>query len=401
VAAEVMEKWLKTSRSAIIGQRLVKPIEHDRLKGKPLSSQRGQAEAFFITDDKGNWLVVKKFHSGCTLDRTYLDQVGSLLPKDPGFICGTDRQILYKGSLTKVKGYYYSKELDYWFDGTVLMPKVNGFDWTTLADEIRDGNITLDQLQRFTLCRNLTQLVELLEANRCCHRDLSCGNVFIDTNTWQVYFIDFGSFFHPSLRMPKATTCGTEGYTAPYAWKNNRLDPRRTWCEYADRYAVSLLNVEFLLVTKGTEVTAEGGIFDQDELKSRSGQGINAITRRMKSKHPQAVHLLQNAINSRSFADCPSPADWNNLYKGVPGMTVAPPSLADLQDTSVARISSILSKCRPAAQLWPAPSLQEMPVKTLQIPKAPTIHTQAVDLPPDPWAKKPAKRRSIFRRLRL
>ena len=55
MAAEIIEKWLKDKRYAMIDQRLVKPIEHKLLKGKPLSSQRGQAEVFFLVDDKGTF----------------------------------------------------------------------------------------------------------------------------------------------------------------------------------------------------------------------------------------------------------------------------------------------------------------------------------------------------------
>lgn len=398
MAAEVMEEWVKNKRYAIVNQRRVKPIEHERLKGKPLSSQRGQAEVFFLVDDKGNWLVVKKFHSGRTLDRTYLVKVGSLLPSDPGFMCGTDRQILSEGALAKTKGCYYSTKLARWLDGTVSMPKVNGYDWTAVADDVREGTISLNKLQRLTLCRNLTRLVELLEASHCCHRDLSCGNVFIDIMTWDVYLIDFGSFYHRSLRMPKATTCGTEGYTAPYAWNNGDLEARKTWCEGADRYALSLLNAEFLLVTKGTEATAEGGIFDQNELKSRSGQGITSIVHMLRAQYPGAAQFLQRTINSQSFKDCPSPGEWNGFLKTVPGAEATPVSLTDLPDVSVARISDILSRRRPAAPLWPAPHLHEMPLKILQIPEELNILPQIVDLPPDPWAKKRRERGSVFGR---
>jgi len=300
--------------------------------------------------------------------------------------------------LAKTKGCYYSTKLARWLDGTVSMPKVNGYDWTAIADDVREGSISLDKLQRLTLCRNLTRLVELLEAGHCCHRDLSCGNVFIDTTTWDVYLIDFGSFYHRSLQMPKATTCGTEGYTAPYAWDNGDLKASKTWCEGADRYALSLLNAEFLLVTKGTEATAEGGIFDQNELKSRSGWGITSIIYRLRAQYPWAAQLLQRAINSQSFKECPSPGQWNGFLKTIPGTAATPVRLADLPDPSIARISSILSRCRPAAPLWPAPNLQEMPAKIPQIPEAPGILAQIVDLPPDPWAKERTECGSIFGR---
>jgi len=67
-----------------------------------------------------------------------------------------------------------------------------------------------------------------------------------------------------------------------------------------------------------------------------------------------------------------------------------------LPGVSVARISGILSRRRPAAPLWPVPHLQEMPAKVPQIPEEPNILPQIVDLPPDPWAKKQRERGSVF-----
>ena len=397
MAAEVMEQWVKNGRYAVLGQRRIKPIENNRLKGKPLSSQKGQAEAFFLIDDKGHWLVLKKFHSGRVPDRTYLLDVGSLLPRDPGFICGTDRHILSKSDLVKTKGHHYNAELARWLDGTVLMPKVSGYGWTTIADELRDGTIALDTTQRFTLCRALTRLVELLETAHCCHRDLSCGNVFIETVTSQVSLIDFGSFYHPSLPMPKVTTCGTRGYTAPYVWDNGIQNACRTWCDYADRYPLSLLNAEFLLVTRGTEATDEGGIFEQSELRKRFGRGMSSILSELKQQYPKAAQLLQRTIHSRTPKDCPSPREWNEFFDGV-GVAARPVTLVDMPEPSAARISEILSRCRPAAPLWPAPSLSEVPLKILQITKGPNIAPRAVSLPLDPWKKKTSGRQTSFRR---
>jgi serine/threonine protein kinase len=397
MAAEVMAEWVKDGRHAVVNQRRIKPVEHDRLKGKPLSSQKGQAEAFFVTDDKGNWLVLKKFHNGRAPDRAYLLKVGSLLPRDPGFACGTDRHILSKGDLVKARGCHYNAELGRWLDGTVIMPKVGGLDWSSVADEIREGARDLDITQRFTLCRDLTRLVELLEADHCCHRDLSCGNVFIETATWTVSLIDFGSFYHPSLRMPKVTTCGTEGYTAPYAWDNGTLNARRTWCEGADRYALGLLIAEFLLVKRGTEATFEGGIFEQTELRNRFGRGMTSILSELAGQYPPAAQLLQRAIHSRTPKDCPSPQEWNQFFDGA-GAVSTPMTLADMPEPSTAKISDILSRCRPAAPLWPAPSLSEMPLKIPQIPKGLNIPPKVVSLPPDPWEKKPLGRKTLFGR---
>jgi hypothetical protein len=371
MSAEVVEYWLQTGRNAAINQLSVKPIEHAFLKGKPLSSQKGQAEAFFLIDDGGSWWILKKFHDARNLDRSYLSRVASVLPREDRFICGTERQILYRGALQRTMGYHYSKNLDKWLDGTILMPKVAGFDWTALADDIRDRSIKLDEPQRVTLCMNLTQLVQLLENCRCSHRDLSCGNVFIDSYTWQVYLIDFDSLYHPSLRMPQATTCGTTGYTPHHAWNNGNLDPRRTWCECADRYALALINVEFLLVSPGAKDTGEGGIFDQDELRNQSGSGINSVISQLRSRYPHAAQLLEAAIRSRTFSECPSPQDWNDLFNGASGFISTPPSLDDLNGILPGHFARILSRCRPAAPLWPAPNLREMPMKIPQLPAPP------------------------------
>jgi len=385
MSADVVEKWLLSGLNAIIARISLKPIEHNLMKGKPLSSQKGQAEAFFLMDDKGNWWILKKFHSNANLDYRYLTKIGGLLPKDDGFMCGMKRYVLSRGTLWRTRGYHHAKDLDTWLDGTVLMPRVTGLDWATLADEIRDGNINPDELQRLAICRNLTKLIELLEYVRCCHRDLSCGNVFVDTNTWQVYLIDFDSLYHPSLTMPRATTCGTAGYTSHLAWNNGNLDPHGTWCEHVDRYALALLNAEVLLVRPGAQATGEGGMFDQDELRAKSGTGINSLVSQLRAKYPQAATLLQTAVQSSSFADCPSPHDWNRFYSTIPGLTVQPPKLADLKNTQAGYFARILKRCRPAAPLWPAPSLKQMPSQILQIIKAPEIMPPKVHIPPDPW----------------
>lgn len=164
MSAKVVEHWLITGLNVVIDHISLKPIEHALLAGKPLSSQKGQAEAFFLVDDYGNWWILKKFHNTSNLNRSYLSRIASLLPKENGFLCGTERQVLSQGVLRKIVGCHYDRDLDQWLDGTILMPRITGLDWAALADEIRDGSRKLDQLQRFTLCKNLTRLIQLVAA---------------------------------------------------------------------------------------------------------------------------------------------------------------------------------------------------------------------------------------------
>jgi hypothetical protein len=387
MAAEVVEHWLTSSRCAMINRMLIKPIEHNRLKGKPLSSQKGQAEAFFLIDGQGKWWILKKFHGNCDLDRRYLMRVSTLLPKEEGFACATQRQVLSRGALWKAWGYHYSKDLAKWLDGTILMPRIEGLDWAGLADELRDGRIRLGPDQRLAIYRSLTTLIQLLEASKCSHRDLSCGNVFVDFHRLMSFLIDFDSLYHPSLAMPSATTCGTTGYTTHLAWSQGQLDARRTWCEHADRYALALLNAEFLLVDHKTEATGEGGIFAQEELRKQGGPGLLSILRQLRAAYPGAVPLLESAIGSASFSDCPPPDDWIRFVDAV-GVPAAQPAGLGKQVAHVySRIAHILGKDRAAAPLWPAPSLDEMVPKPLCVPQKPCVPVPQVDLPPDPWDK--------------
>jgi hypothetical protein len=125
--AEVMEAWLASSRPAALAGLSLRPVEHAALKRSPLSIQRGQAEAFCLSQPGGGgrWFV-KKFHRGREPDRAYLQSISSLLPGDQAFHAGTVRQVLSPASLQKGPGCHYSASLASWLDGTVLMPRVPG-----------------------------------------------------------------------------------------------------------------------------------------------------------------------------------------------------------------------------------------------------------------------------------
>jgi len=165
--------------------------------------------------------------------------------------------------------------------------------------------------------------------------------------------------------MPQVTTCGTAGYTSHLAWNNGNLDAHRTWCEYADRYALALICVEILLVGPGTGATGEGGIFDQDEMRSQSGRGIDSTLAELRARYPRAADLLEATIHSRRFSDCPSPQDWSGF---AGGQSFTPPTLDDLPRICPNDFADILKRLRHAAPLWPAPSLREMPAPVIRIP---------------------------------
>lgn len=386
MSGQNVEQWLKSRKYAMICRKELMPVEHPLAPKKPLSSQKGQATAYFFRDRSGNWWILKKFHQACPLDRSYLKSVSVLLPAHEGFICGTSRQILVSGDLIKSPGHYYTIPLNQWLDGTILMPQVRGQDWSNLADDLRDGKIQLDIGQRMILCYHLAFLISLLEDSQCAHRDLSCGNVFIDPATLQISLIDFDSFYHPSLVMPAATTCGTVGYTAPFVWHSGHLDPNWTWCRQADRFALALLVSEFLLVDSTSKATGEGGLFDQEELRQRRGSGLDIIYQRLLGPYSEALKLLKAAIHSPDCQHCPGPQDWLQLFARQKAASVTCPALDDVPALSADYLSAILAQTRPAAPLWTAPPL---PPLTISLPSTPPVPNIIVAMPPDPWMKKP------------
>ena len=381
--AEEAEEWLVSRKASEISGKLLRPVEHNGLSGTPLSIQKGQAEVFWLIDEDGNSWVLKKFHTGRRPETAYLETVSSLLPQHDGFMCGTSREVLSSASLGKATGTYHSRKLSRWLDGTILMPQINGLDWASLADDLRDGMLTVDKAQRLAICRSLSELVLLLEQIDGAHRDLSSGNVFINMNDSSVSLIDFDSLYHPSLAMPKVTTCGTVGYAPPYAWQAGVLDAAATWTAGADRYALAILTVEFLILSEASPLSGEGGMFDQDELRTVSGKSIEIARKALSSEFSEAVRPFEGAISSSNFDDCPSPQDWLAVCSSV---QVEPPRLIDVPAVEADYFERILRRQRPAEPLWPAPQLSDMPSFDIKMaPPSPSVPVSVVTLPSDPW----------------
>lgn len=380
MAHATVEKWFGSGKYAQVNGSRVRPIPHPVLKEEPLSIQKGQASAICLIADDGSKWILKKFHQGRSLDRSYLVSVTSLLPRKDGFIAGTQRQILSSDKLTRTRRCYYAADLATFLDNAILMPQIAGIDWAGLADEVRQGQVQLSKPHRVALCRDLIELVAALEDSECSHRDFSSGNVFIDIASWKIYLIDFDSLYHPSLAMPKATTCGTVGYAPPFAWRGDVLDARRTWCPHADRYALGLLVAEFCVLDKGSPITAEGGMFDQDEIRQRSGPSLDSARKALTAHWPNLSGLFEATINSEHFGSCPSPQDWQ---RALDSTFPRPPSLTQLESIPAGYFQQILSSInRPAVALWGPPDLSEIPEFKVETRNS---FSNVIILPSNPW----------------
>ena len=381
MSVNVMENWLQSGQPAVINNLSLQPLKHPQLPGMIVSVQKGQAEVYWLEDNHHHCWILKKFHPGRCPDRQYLTEIARLLPSVDNFRCGTERQVLSKHALTKSRGSYFDHSLSRWLDLTVLMPKIHGIDWAAVADELRDGNLHLEPAHRLTLCRNLATLVKTLELYQLAHRDLSSGNILIVMKTLTINLIDVDSIYHPQLTLPEFTTCGTEGYTAPLVWHSGKPNAQATWCEHADRFSLAILLVEFLVLDKHAPLAHEGGMFHQEEIRQNAGRNLKQIIQKLKSEYPLALPLLEAALQSRNFTDCPSPEAWLRFCDTVLA-SMTPPRLDDLENVAPDFFINLLKQKIAEAPVWPVPSLSDWP---LDVPVLPTTTATSVSLPPDPW----------------
>jgi serine/threonine protein kinase len=321
--SEVMNQWFNSRKPAQIEGLKLTLRPHSHFKNIPLSSQQGQAEVFFSQAEDSSSYILKCFHDGKCPEITYLNAVSTLLPRHNAFRCGTERKVLSKQSLKKGPGFYAAPKLAAYLENSILMPQIDGLDWHSLNDALRKGKRTLSGAQRLRLCSNLAGIVKLLEEHQISHRDLSGGNVFIDPDTLHVSLIDLDSLYHPSLKMPEMTTIGSEGYTVPFASANN---PAATYCPCADRFALTILCVEFLILDSTSPFCHEGGIFEQNDLNRRQGKTLSHAVSKLKTLHPNVLKRLNATIKSRTYKDCPAPQEW--IIKD--SITAKAPSLESL-----------------------------------------------------------------------
>jgi serine/threonine protein kinase len=314
--SNVIEAWLHSSKYAEITTLRLRPLEHPHLKGILLAPVRGQAQAFYLRDDTQLDWILKKFSPGKIPDTSYIRAVQALIPRRPGFISGYLRRVLSPSDLSQ--NGYYNADLASWIENTVLMPRIKFDDWTSAADKIRDGSVSLTRDERLLLCASLSEQVQLLEASDLSHRDLSAMNVFVDNVTKTVHLIDWDCIFHSSLTMPNNTTFGSEGYTAPFMMNSSGQPvPAVSWRPGADRFSLAILNSEFLSMEAGTPDRNDGGMFSQAELYQRSGPVTTSILNNLQQTFPIAATLLERALRANSFDDCPSPAEWLALNNPV------------------------------------------------------------------------------------
>ncbi len=370
-------EWLHSGEAASLDGIELVPMPHPDLASVPVSIARGQATAYVLEDRQSCGWILKKFSTGRDPELTYIHAIRSLVPQGTGFESGSQRRVL---SPRLVGRGFSTPGFIQWIDKTILMPRVGGMDWLGLTDSICAGTITLGEEPRIAMCRRLVGRVRALEHSGVSHRDLSITNVFIDPATWDVHLIDWDALYHPSLALPSNTIVGTAGYTAPFVMTTAGEDAQMSWCPHADRFAMALLCTEFLMLDQGSDLTHDGGLFEQRDLYARRGRTVRKVLTDLTLRYPPIGRLVHRALSAETFSACPSPDEW-----------LAAPPLATPTDAPALDREGAMSRFdwymeRLKVQPSPAPPAPPLPV----IDFSAVIRAKLASRPPAPPTSWPA-----------
>src|SRR5258707_5371263 len=302
---EVIQNWLRSGEYAVLNGIAVMPRRVDEMSLVPLLKRGEQGLVYHLVDENGGAWALKKFFPETDPGATYSHAVRNLIPAQPGFESGFERQVLGPASLGSEA--YVDPELAAWIDGAVLMPGVWAPTWADLVASIYEG-ATLSKVERLLLCQKISEQIGWLESVGLAHRDVSRTNVLVDSLNIEIHFVDWDSLYHPMLRMPANAVCGTKGYLAPFLKFAEGQDAQTTWLENSDRFALAILNVDLLII--GASLPPAPSLISQDDLYHRSGRDLRAVRQALRHTLPAAGELFDAALAARSFGECPRPSDW-------------------------------------------------------------------------------------------
>jgi len=316
---DIANHWLHSGQTMRICGLELRPLVHPILSKTVWCITKGQATVFFLEQVPQNrvWLL-KKFNPGRRPTNQYLTAVNDYLPGGAAFFTCTQRRLLTQEHIDGTNSRYRKPGLGSFIDGAILMPKVPGTTWASIADDLRDGSQALSLSERLEISLALAKCISLLEAGHCSHRDLSSTNLFV-TSSGEVFLIDWDCIYHPDLAFQANTTVGTTGYIAPFA-NVTRQDTNAawSWCECADRFSLAVLIAEILLVTEDTPVIQEDGtLFSQAEIDKIGSNIIVEEIKRLRRISWNAGTLLERAFMSGCFEDCPTPREWIRALKAT------------------------------------------------------------------------------------
>lgn len=306
--SDVVQAWLRSGEYAVLAAIPLVPRHCYLDSSLPMVIESEEGLSYVLVDNIKRGWILKKFFPCQAPARAYTEAVQELIPHGPGFESGFNREVL-KSSSTSPVG-FYSDEFKSWIDGTILMPQVVAPTWADLAQAIRNQTESLLRSERLSLCWKLSKMIARLESLGLAHRDLSSENVLIDLANTKPHLIDWDNLYHVNLPMASNAEFGTSGYLPPFRKTDELGMTTLVWEARSDRFALAILNSEFLAAQVGMSCVETDGLLQQSDIDSKHGPTLSELRKTLGGRFPDALALLDQALNASSFAQCPCPVAW-------------------------------------------------------------------------------------------
>ncbi len=350
---DIILEWLQSGLTARICGLDLQLIPSPHLEGVPLCIQKGQATVVFLRQvPQGNTWLLKIFTSGRRPTDDYLLAVEKCLPGTAACFACTQRRLLRREHLDLRASSYKNPALLDRVEGAMMMPKVPGTTWASVAEELRDGTVQMSLSERLRLGLALARVIDILEAAQCSHRDLSGTNIFVD-DQGRIWLIDFDCLYHPSLPFQANTTVGTMGYAAPFLRvTGGNPDPALSWQPCADRFSLAILITEILLTSPDLGPPHEDGtMFSQAQIDEPANPFVRETIGALKERSKHCGLLLQRAFTSDMFRECPSPQQWIGAMRGTLRRVQAHQQIGDRSEGKARFVWVLCARCGSALSL--------------------------------------------------
>ncbi len=211
-------------------------------------------------------------------------------------------------------------------DYGMLMPWLPGVTWY----DVINMRIAIATAEGVRLARNFAAIMASLEARQVAHGDIAGANVLVDRHNGQVELVDIEEMYAPNMPTPVELPIGQDGYQHLASRQNGQ------WCAEGDRFGAAILIAEMLGWThpKIRQFSADEHYFAAAEMQDATSTRYQLLREVLAERFsPQLAELLHAAWHSRSLADCPPLAEWQQALESLsesasaqPEATSAPPA---------------------------------------------------------------------------